>query len=163
MGYTARWGPKGFIVSSSKVVPLEDFKTSYALKTDTNSDTSGTPPTNTQGLELQSLELSTRYLRALGTDPLGQIAEWKAQLGKTWPFLLNGKQFGPKFTLQSFDVSDTIFTPAGDMIGCTISLKFEEYSTATTTNASAKTSTTTSKKTQAATAKPSTSSKSSKK
>ena len=167
MGYTARWGPKGFIISASKVVALEDFKTSYALKSDTNSDTSGTPPTNTQGLELQPLELSTRYLRALGTDPLGQIAEWKAQIGKSYPFILGGKQFGPKFTLKSFDVSDTMFTPAGVMIGCTISLKFEEYSTASTTNASASKKTAASpkasKKTQAISSKPTTSSKSSKK
>lgn len=167
MGYTARWGPKGFIISASKVVALEDFKTSYALKSDTNLDTSGTPPTNTQGLELQPLELSTRYLRALGTDPLGQIAEWKAQIGKSYPFILGGKQFGPKFTLKSFDVSDTMFTPAGVMIGCTISLKFEEYSTASTTNASASkktaASTKASKKTQAISSKPTTSSKSSKK
>lgn len=164
MGYTARWGPKGFIVSSSKVVPLEDFKTSFALKSDTNSDTSGTPPTNTRGMELQTLELSTRYLRALGTDPIGQIAEWKAQVGKSYPFILGGKQFGPKFTLKSFDVSDTMFTPAGVMIGCTISLKFEEYSTATTTNASASKNTNVKTKlSQALTSKPTTSSKSSKK
>ena len=163
MGYTARWGPKGFIISASKVVPLEDFKTSYSVKSDTNADTSGTPPTNTQGMELQPLDVSTRYLRALGTDPIGQITEWRAQLGKTWPFLLNGKQFGPKFTLQSFEVADVMFSPAGEMIGCTIDLHFEEFSPATTTNASATASTATTGKAAALSAKPSTSTKATKK
>lgn len=163
MGYTARWGPKGFIVSASKVVPLEDLTTSFSLKSETNSDTSGTPPTNTMGMELQPLELKTRYLRALGTDPIGQIAEWKAQVGETWNFILNGKNFGPKFTLKSFDVGDTMFTPAGVMIGCTITLHFEEYSNATDTNAASTGGTTAASKDAALAAKPSTSAKSSNK
>lgn len=142
MGYTARWGPKGFIVSTSKVVPLEDFATSFALKSDTNGDTSGTPPTNTQGLELQPLTMKTQYMRALGTDPIGQIQEWKDLIGKTHTFFLGGKPFfAPKFTLKNVDVSETQFTPDGTMIACTVSLSFEEYSTATDTNAAAKAST----------------------
>ncbi len=158
MGYTARWGPKGFIVSPSKVVPLEDFSTSFALKSDTNADTSGTPPTNTTGLELQPLNVSTQYMRALGTDPIGQIEEWKGLIGKTNPFFLGGKQFGPKFTLKKVDVSDAMFTPDGTMISCTVSLSFEEYSTATDTNAAA-----TAGKADAMSAKPSTSEKAAKK
>ena len=141
MGYTARWGPKGFIVSPSKVVPLEDLTTSFALKSDTNEDTSGTPPTNTTGMELQPLEVKTKYMRALGTDPLGQLAEWKSLVGKAYPFYLKGKRFGPdKVQLKNVSVSETMFTPDGTMIACTVSLSFEEYSSATDTNASAKAS-----------------------
>lgn len=142
MGYTARWGPKGFIVSTSKVVPLEDFTTSFALKSDTNADTSGTPPTNTQGMELQPLNMKTRYMRALGTDPIGQIKEWKDLIGKTHTFFLGEKPFGSsKFTLKNVDIPETMFTPDGTMIACTVSLSFEEYSTATDTNAAATAST----------------------
>ena len=154
MGYMARWGSKGFIVSASKVVPLEDFATSFALKSDTNGDTSGTPPTNTQGMELQPLSVKTRYMRALGTDPIGQIAEWKAQVGKTYPFFLGGKSLGPKFTLKNVDISETMFAPDGTMLSCTVSLSFEEYSTATDTDAAA-----TASKADAMSAKPSTSEK----
>lgn len=163
MGYTARWGPKGFIVSSSKVVPLEDLTTSFSLKSETNSDTSGTPPTNTMGMELQPLELKTRYLKALGTDPIGQIEEWKPLVGKSHHFILNEKRFGPKFTLKSFDVGDTMFTPSGVMIGCTVTLHFEEYSDASDTNASSTGKTTTSSKSSAMSSKPSTASKASNK
>ena len=142
MGYTARWGPKGFITSTSKVVPLEDFTTGFALKSDTNSDTSGTPPTNTQGKELQPLNMKTRYMRALGTDPIGQIKEWEALIGKTHTFFLGEKPFGAnKFTLKNVDISETMFTPDGTMIACTVSLSFEEYSTATDTNAASTSST----------------------
>lgn len=141
MGYTARWGPKGFIVSASKVVPLEDFATSFALKSDTNGDTSGTPPTNTLGMELQPLTLKTRYMRALGTDPIGQIEEWRAQIGQSNTLFLGGKPFGPKFKLKQVDVSETVFTPDGTMIACAMGLTFEEDSSASTTNASATAST----------------------
>lgn len=154
MGYTARWGPKGFIISPTKVVSLEDFATSFAIKSDTNGDTSGTPPTNTQGMELQPLTLKTRYARALGTDPIGQIEEWRAQVGKANTFFLGGKPFGPKFMLKQADVSETSFTPDGTMIACTISLTFEEYSSATDTNAAATASTA-----DAMSAKPSTADK----
>lgn len=154
MGYTARWGPKGFIVSPSKVVPLEDFATSFAIKSDTNGDTSGTPPTNTQGMELQPLTLKTRYARALGTDPIGQIEEWRAQIGKVKTLFLGDKPFGPKFMLKQVDVSDTLFLPDGTMIACTISLTFEEHSSATDTNAAA-----TASAADAMSAKPSTSDK----
>lgn len=158
MGYMARWGPKGFITSTSKVVPLEDLTTGFALKSDTNGDTSGTPPTNTQGMDLQPLTFKTKYMRALGTDPIGQIAEWKALVGKTHTFFLGGNPFGPKFTLKNVDISETMFAPDGTMLACTVSLSFEEYSTATDTNAAATAGTA-----DAMNAKPSTADKAAKK
>ena len=53
MEYTALWGPKGFIVSPSKIVPLMNLSTSFSVKTDSGNDTSGTATTNTKGRELQ--------------------------------------------------------------------------------------------------------------
>lgn len=139
MRYTATWGPKGFIISEDKIVSLNDFSTSYALKTDTNEDTSGTPPTNTKGLELQEITLSTTYSAAMGTIPRAQIAEWKAQIGNSYPLYIKGKVFGPpKLQLIKVDVSDVVFLPDGGMFSCTISVTLREYSPASATNAAVK-------------------------
>lgn len=40
MGYKARWGPMGFLVSPTKVVPFDKFTTAVSLKANTGNDTS---------------------------------------------------------------------------------------------------------------------------
>lgn len=137
MGYQARWGPKGFIITSNKIVGIKDLTTSFSLKTDVNDDTSGTPPTNTKGMELQPISLSTTYLKAAGTDPRGQIEEWKKQVGKYYPLYLGGRRFGPaNLQLQKVSVSDILLSNSGEMLGCSVALEFKEYSPTSTTNAS---------------------------
>jgi len=141
MEYTALWGPKGFIISPSKIVPLMNLSTSFSVKTDSGNDASGTATTNTRGRELQSVSLSTLYVRGAGVDPRGQIAEWEAQVGKAYPLYIQGQRFGPsKLMLKSVDVSDILMTNTGKFLQCAVSLKFEEY---TTEVAKAKTVTTT--------------------
>lgn len=141
MEYTALWGPKGFIVSPSKIVPLLDLKTSFAAKTDSGNDTSGTAKTNTRGRDLQSVTLSTLYVRGAGVDPRGQIAEWEAQIGKSYPLYIEGQRFGPaKLMLKNVDVSDILLSNTGKFLQCAVALKFEEYANeTTTTTTSAKT------------------------
>lgn len=137
MGYQARWGPKGFIISTSKIVAIENLTTSFELKQNANNDTSGTPPTNTEGMELQPVTISTRYLRAAGVDPRGQIEEWRAQVGNAYPLYLAGQLFGPpKLQLQKVDVSDMKLDNKGNILACTVNLSFKEYSPTSTTNAS---------------------------
>lgn len=141
MEYTALWGPKGFIISPSKIVPLMNLSTSFAVKSDTGNDTSGTATTNTKGRELQTVSLSTLYVRGAGVDPRGQIAEWEAQVGKSYPLYIEGQRFGPsKLMLKTVDVSDVLLTNTGKFLQCAISLTFEEYSntanTVSTTTAS---------------------------
>jgi hypothetical protein len=126
--YTALWGPKGFIVSPSKIVPLLNFSTTYAMKADTGNDASGTATTNAKGRELQTVSLSTIYVRGAGVDPRGQIAEWEALVGKSHPLYIEGQRFGPKkLTLKSVDVTDTRFSNTGKFLQVAIALKFEEY------------------------------------
>lgn len=128
MEYTALWGPKGFIVSPSKIVPLLNLSTSFAVKAENGNDTSGTKTTNTKGRELQTVSLSTVYVRGAGVDPLGQIAEWEAQVGKSYPLYIEGQRFGPKkLMLKSVDVSDTLLSNTGKFLQVKIALKFEEY------------------------------------
>lgn len=128
MEYTALWGPKGFIVSPSKIVPLNNLSTSFAVKSDSGSSTSGASTTNTRGRELEAVSLSTLYVRGAGVDPRGQIAEWEAQVGKAYPLYIQGKRFGPaKLMLKSVDVSDILLTNTGKFLQAAVDLQFEEY------------------------------------
>lgn len=131
MEYTALWGPKGFIVSPSKIVPMLNLSTSFSVKADIGNDTSGTAATNKKGRDLQTLSLSTLYVRAAGVDPRGQIAEWEAQVGNSYPLYIAGQRFGPeKLMLKSVDVSDILLSNSGKFLQCAVNLKFEEYSDA---------------------------------
>lgn len=147
MQYTAKWGPKGFIVSPTKIVPLRDLSTSFSIKSDNGNTTSGTKTTNTRGRELQTLSLSTLYVRAAGVDPRGQIAQWESLVGEAYPLYIAGERFGPqKLMLKSVSVSDVLLSNTGLFLQCAISLSFEEYSnTSTKTTTTSKTSTNTSK------------------
>ena len=128
MEYTALWGPKGFIISPSKVVPLLNLTTSFSVKSDSGNDTSGTSATNAKGRELQKVSLSTLYVRGAGVDPRGQIAEWEAQIGKSYPLYIEGQRFGPpKLTLKSVDVSDVLLSNTGKFLKCAVAVNFEEY------------------------------------
>ena len=128
MEYTALWGPKGCIISPSKIVPLMNLATSFAVKTDSGSEAGGSATTNNRGRELQTVSLSTLYVRGAGVDPRGQIAEWEAQVGKAYPLYIQGQRFGPsKLMLKSVDVSDVLLTNTGKFLQAAIALKFEEY------------------------------------
>ena len=127
MTYTARWGKKGFILSPTKVVPFDDFKTGVALKSDSENDTSGTNPTNTRGLEAQTITFSATYLRAAGVDPLAQYNEWCGEIGKSYPLYIGGKRFGPaKMMLSKVDIAEEMHTPAGEFIKMTLNLTLTE-------------------------------------
>lgn len=132
--YLAKWGAKGFLVNPQKIVPLLNLVTGFARKTDTGNDTSGTPTTNTRGLELQTITLETRYLAGAGVDPRGQIEEWKAQFGKRYPLYINGKQFGPNLLeLDSVDFSNILLDNLGRFIQVDVSITLVEYVPPTTT------------------------------
>lgn len=128
MQYTALWGPKGFIISPTKIVPLLNLSTTFAVKSDTGNSAGGSATTNKRGRELQPVSLSTVYVRAAGVDPRGQIAEWEKLVGKSYPLYIEGKRFGPnKLMLKSVDASDILLNNEGKMLKVAIALKFEEY------------------------------------
>lgn len=136
MATQASWGPKSFVISNSKITGIKDLKTAYALKTGNNEDTSGTPPTNTKGRELQEVSFSVQYLKAAGANPRSELSSWYGQIGNAYPMYLGGKTFGPpKLQLQHVDVSDVILSNSGDMLACTLSISLKEYSDTSTTNA----------------------------
>lgn len=128
MGYLAQWGPKGFLVSPTKIVPLKDMSTSVALKADSENDTSGTDPINTRGLEPQTITLSTVYLRAAGVDPRWQIEEWSSLVGAAHPLMIEGERFGPpKMQLTRVDASGFEFTNEGKILKVEISITLTEF------------------------------------
>ena len=129
MAYQARWGPKGFIVSTNKVVTLGDLSTSLTLKKDSENDTSGTQPTNTRGRELRPITFKVDYIAAAGVDPRDQIKQWEAELGNAYPLLIGGKRFGAeKMMLTSVSTSDVQLTNNGRFASATVSITLEEYS-----------------------------------
>ena len=128
MEYTALWGPKGFLVSPSKIVPLVGLETDFAVKADTGNEVGGASTTNNRGRELQAVSFSTHYVRAAGVDPRGQIAEWEALVGKSHPLYIGGERFGPKkLMLKSVNASDILLSNTGIFLRATVVLKFEEY------------------------------------
>lgn len=130
MEYMARWGPKGFILSPEKIVPLFDLATSVALKSDNGTDTSGAVATNSKGREPQTIEFATTYFKSLNVDPRAQYEEWTSLIGESYPLLLAGKRFGPeKMQLKSINLSDVQLTPTGEFLCATISIVLEECAT----------------------------------
>lgn len=126
--YMAQWGSKGFLVSPGKIVPLSTISTAYVLKSESNNDTSGTPPTNTRGLELEEITLETTYLAAAGVDPRGQVEEWKSLIGDTNPLYIQGKRFGPKLLqLKQVSVKNVLLDNAGRFLSVDLSISLQEY------------------------------------
>lgn len=148
MGNMAKWGSKVFKVSPSKVLPIEGLTTTVSVKSDTQNDTSGTNKSNSKGLELQPVEFSATYLRALGVDPLAELNSWNSLVGKTNPLYIGGKKFGPaKLTLKKVAASDILLsTVDGTMIRCTLKFSFEQYSKPTSTSTKKTSSSSSSKK-----------------
>ena len=126
--YMAQWGSKGFLVSPGKIVPVSAISTAYVLKRESNNDTSGTPPTNTRGLELEEITLETTYLAAAGVDPRGQVEEWKSLIGDTNPLYIQGKRFGPKLLqLKQVSVQNVLLDNAGRFLSVDLSISLLEY------------------------------------
>lgn len=132
MDYRARWGPFGFLVSPSKVVPFDNFSTSITLKTDSGNDTSGTSATNKRGLEAQPMSFSTRYMRALGVDPRERFEAWRAEIGNSYPLYIGNTRFGPeKMMLTGVSVSELLTNNDGSFLSITLDITLQEDSTAT--------------------------------
>ena len=139
MTYTARWGPKGFLVSPSKIVPIDGISTAFAIKSN-NSNSNSSTPTDTRTRDKQKVSLSTVYLRAAGVDPRAQLEEWEALLGQAYPLYIGEKRFGPaKMMLSSVSVSDVMLTNSGEFLKLNLSISLEEYTDdpATTTTRTA--------------------------
>ena len=129
MSYYARWGPKGFTVTTWRLALMEGLTTTLNLKEDSENDTSGTQPTNTRGRELRPMSFSVTYLRAAGMDPRDQIDQWEKELGNAYPLLIGGQRFGAeKMKLTQVETTDILLGPTGEFLQARVSITLEEYS-----------------------------------
>lgn len=130
MGVIASWGSKKFEVTTNRIYPFNDFSTAFKLKTDANSDTSGTTPTNTRGRELEEIKMSTRCLAAAGVSVRKEMGSWRKLVGETHPMMIGGVSFGAgEFQLESVDVSETQLDTHGNFLAATLSFTFREFTT----------------------------------
>ena len=128
MDYAAKWGPKGFLNSQAKTVPIWGLKTGYAMKEGNNLDTSGTEPTNTTGRDAQVISFNTRYATYLGTDPKAQMHEWYDLAEDVWPFYVGGQQFGPPLLqLQDVQWTNHVIDPTGRLLSVDAAITLREW------------------------------------
>lgn len=128
MGYIAEWGPRGFVATAYKILPIMDFSTSKSVKSEAQSDSNATSQTVLKGAEPYSISISTVCLRAAGVDPRKQVEEWEEQLGNAYPLYIGGERFGPKkMYLKKVDSSDYKFNNSGTIVSLSMDLEFEEF------------------------------------
>lgn len=126
--YMAKWGPKGFLVSTDKIVPFSDLKTSHSLKSEYQTDMTGPEPINVRARQAQEITFKTKYLSAAGVDPKNQMHQWYDLIGMTYPLYIGGKQFGPPLLqLISVDWDNFIHAPNGYIIGVDATITLAEY------------------------------------
>lgn len=133
MSEIARWGPKKWEVSTSKVLALEGLAFSYTQVADNNSSTEEKKTTNERGKELFPLSFTTVLHSGAGVDVQGEIDSWSELVTQVDYFYLGGKKFGPgKLQLRSVKVSNTKLDNKGRIRLATLSFEFKEYDEATT-------------------------------
>lgn len=146
--YLAMFGPKGFTVSSNKVITFDEFSSNSSLETEKQESKDKKPSTYIKGAGLDTFSIKVRLDRALGVYPMAQIEDWMSIKDKAeaYPFLLNGKPFlNTKWILKSVGISETHIDNTGYMIAATLTLSFEEFVRAGSAQASKKNKKTTSK------------------
>lgn len=145
MGFIAKWGPKAFVLSSSKVIPLLDLSTAVTLKNENNTDASGGVVSNSKNIDPQQIEFATTYLRAAGVDPRKEYEEWAALVGDTYTLYIGGKRFGPDgMTLGSISLSDVLLSATGEFLKATVAVVLTQAETTTKSSSSQTTSQTSS-------------------
>lgn len=126
--YLAQWGPKGFLVDPSKIVPFDDLSTAFTLNSEYRLDTSGNDPIYVRGRAPQTIPFSTTYVASLGVDPRNQMRQWYDLIGMTYPMYLGGVQFGPPLLqLTSVDLPDFKLDNTGRILVLEVNLTFDEY------------------------------------
>lgn len=128
----AQWGSKTWVVSSKKVLALQDLSFSYEQVADNNGSTEEKKTTNERGTELFPLSFSTLLHSGVGVDVRAEIESWEKLVTKVNYFYLGGKQLGPMLQLRKVSVSDIKTDNVGNILLATLSFEFKEYDEKTT-------------------------------
>ena len=127
MGVVAKWGSHKFEISRSKINPIYDFSSSYTMKEDANSDTSGKKKTNTRGRAPEEPSFSISYIAGAGNTPRNDFTGWRKELGNRNYLYIGTTKYGVNlFELKSVDISDVILDSNGRTTSATVSLTFLE-------------------------------------
>ncbi len=128
MGIMGFWGAETWEVSPSRIKALAELSTSYTLKAQANNDTSGTPPINTTGRELQPVKFSWDLYAVAGVNVRQEVTHWGELVGEKNPLYIGGDRFGPALMqLQQVDVSNVTIDGRGRWLSCKISVAFMEF------------------------------------
>lgn len=127
MGTMAKWYGMTFSVNPKRIVPITGFTTSYAMKQDTNDDTSGTEKTNTRGRAPEEPSFTVKYLAAAGASPRNEFTQWRGLLGKKDYLYIGSTKYGVnKFELIGADIADVLLDNNGRTIQAVVTLHFKE-------------------------------------
>ncbi|MCC8147989.1 hypothetical protein [Akkermansia sp.] len=80
------------------------------------------------GDQPQSFVVSTMSsIHAGGLPPITEYNSWVRDLGKSMPFILGNRIYGPvRSILMKVDITNAVFGPTGEMMSCDLSLEFME-------------------------------------
>lgn len=128
MGIMGFWGSETWEISPSKIKALAELSTSYTLKAQANNDTSGTPPINTTGKELQPVRFSWNLYAVAGVSVRQEVTHWGELVGEKNPLYIGGDRFGPALMqLQQVDVSNVTIDNRGRWLSAQISISLMEF------------------------------------
>lgn len=128
MAIMAKWGPKSWEVSSSKVAALNGISASVELDTENSDDKAGSPSTKTKALKLQTFNFDFDLSAVVGSDVRSEYESWTALIGQYAPFYLAGRRFGPaNVQLTAVKLSDTTLDNFGRILKGKIAITLTEY------------------------------------
>ena len=127
MAVQAKWYNKTFSVTPKKVNSISGFTTTFAMKQDTNDDTSGTEKLNTRGRAPEEPSFTVKYVAAAGVNPRNEFGAWRKLVGVKDYLFIGGLRYGEnKFELISAAVSDTMLDNNGFFLQAVVTLTFKE-------------------------------------
>lgn len=124
--FKTKKGTKTWQVSSSYIMPLSDFNTSYELNAETNDSVEGSPKNNKRGMKKKTLSFSSVLNLALGIDVRAEFESWEPWIGQTGTLKIGGKKFGPNWMLTSVKPSETQVDDSGRFLSMKLTYSFEE-------------------------------------
>lgn len=132
----ALWGTHLIRTTDKHIQPIIDgLSLSSELNVEELESTEAQNPLNVRGGDAQKL-LSVTFavsIHAGCLDPLFEYHSWVRDLGKSLPFIVQYRPFGPKrLVLERVSMSDALFGPGGKIIYALITADFTEDMPATT-------------------------------
>ena len=147
MPVTGYWGPKQFVVSDQKIIPVDGLKISQAVKVETQNAADGNSVSNIKGKDAMEVSMKVAYYVQAGANPISEMNGWLNLLGQSHPLYIGSQQIGSKnLTLQKVQVEDEIHNNKGEFFGLVVAIALKELSSTSTPTASNSTKSSGSKK-----------------